>query len=200
MDVDEKRRAYLAIIDSHPHERIIVFCEFEETAKELSNMDMDRPALLITGSVPLFRREEVLRSFHEYTNSLLIMTSVGAEGIDLQVCSTMVNYDLTWNPMVLEQRIGRIDRIGQAKTEIHIYNLIVEGSIDEWIIRTLGRKLGLVEGSVLEPASVLERSPVQRLFFDRNLREEVGHADALANAMELSSTVIPVTVVPFWKI
>jgi hypothetical protein len=103
----------------------------------------------------------------------------------------MVNYDLTWNPMVLEQRIGRIDRIGQAKTEIHIYNLIVEGSIDEWIIRTLGRKLGLVEGSVLEPASVLERSPVQRLFFDRNLREEVGHADALANAMELSSTVIP---------
>jgi SNF2 family DNA or RNA helicase len=128
------------------------------------------------------------------------MTSVGAEGIDLQVCSTMVNYDLTWNPMVLEQRIGRIDRIGQAKTEIHIYNLIVEGSIDEWIIRTLGRKLGLVEGSVLEPASVLERSPVQRLFFDRNLREEVGHADALANAMELSSTVIPVTVVPFWKI
>ena len=118
------------------------------------------------------------------------MTSVGAEGIDLQFCATLVNYDLNWNPMVLEQRIGRIDRIGQKKDEIEIYNLIVEGSIDERIIYTLGRKLGLLEGSVLEPSSILEMSSGHSLFLEDDFYREVRRAEALANAIELSSAVI----------
>ena len=92
--------------------------------------------------------------------------------------------------MVLEQRIGRIDRIGQKKDEIEIYNLIVEGSIDERIIYTLGRKLGLLEGSVLEPSSILEMSSGHSLFLEDDFYREVRRAEALANAIELSSAVI----------
>ena len=121
------------------------------------------------------------------------MTSVGAEGIDLQFCSTLVNYDLNWNPMVLEQRIGRIDRIGQEKPIIRIYNFVVDGSIDERIIETLGRKLGLVEGSVLEPATVLgDREHFDApMFTDVELEKELKQAQTLARAVELTSSIIP---------
>ncbi len=64
---------------------------------------------------------------------VLLSTEVGSEGLDMQFCDTIVNYDLPWNPMVVEQRIGRIDRIGQQSKIIHIYSLLVKGSIQEKI-------------------------------------------------------------------
>jgi hypothetical protein len=60
-----------------------------------------------------------------------------------RLCKSLVNYDLNWNPMVLEQRIGRIDMIGQEKPIINIYNFVTEGSIDERIVETLGAAVPL---------------------------------------------------------
>ena len=191
-EAHEKKDALSLVLDKHRDERVILFCEFEETAKELAWAYEGRPAFLMTGSVPLFKREEILESFRGSDKSVLIMTSVGAEGLDLQFCATLINYDLTWNPMVLEQRIGRIDRIGQTKDTVSVYNLIVDGSIDERIVIVLGRKLGLVEGSVLEPASVLGDTTVghPELFLQEDLAEELKRANALAAALELSSASI----------
>jgi len=89
----------------------LVFCEFEETTKEISDAISERPSFLMTGATAVFDREALVADFRRTADGVLVMTSVGAEGIDLQFCSTLINYDLTWNPMVLEQRIGRIDRI-----------------------------------------------------------------------------------------
>jgi SNF2 family DNA or RNA helicase len=186
----EKVDVYLSILRRHLNERLIVFCEFEETAQELAELDVGRETFVVTGAVPLFRREGIIAAFRSTDTGVLIMTSVGAEGLDMQCCSTMINYDLNWNPMVLEQRIGRIDRIGQAKSEIHIYNIIVDGSIDDRIINALGRKLGLVEGSALEPASVLENSGHHALFMEESFNQETTRAEALARALELSRAVV----------
>jgi SNF2 family DNA or RNA helicase len=192
-DESRKRKKLESILNVHAKEPVIIFCEFEETAKELEDVICSRDRFVITGSVPVFAREDILNQFRKAGNAALIMTSVGAEGIDLQFCSTLINHDLNWNPMVLEQRIGRIDRIGQEKSIIRIYNLVIEGSIDERIVETLGRKLGLVEGSVLEPATVLGGAgPFERpLFTSTTLEKELKQAQLLARAIELSSSIIP---------
>jgi hypothetical protein len=188
---NEKLEAFLAIVGNHPQEPIIVFCEFEDTAQELAGSISDRPSFSITGRVPVFLREEILQQFRKSSDGVLIMTSIGAEGIDLQFCSTMINFDLTWNPMVLEQRIGRIDRIGQLKSKITIYNFVISGSIDERIIRILGEKLGLVQGSVLEPSTLLGPDTARLTFFsEETLEQELAVARSLAHAMELTSGII----------
>ena len=73
-------------------------------------------------------RDEVLKRFSDPEGpSILLSSEVGSEGIDLQFCRTLVNYDLPWNPMRVEQRIGRIDRLGQKAERISIVNLFRRG-------------------------------------------------------------------------
>lgn len=75
---------------------------------------------------------------------VLIATEAGGEGINLQFCSHLINYDLPWNPMRLEQRIGRIHRFGQEK-DVHIYNLVIRNTIEEHILTLLYEKINLFE-------------------------------------------------------
>src|SRR4029079_6144392 len=70
---------------------------------------------------------------------------VGSEGIDLQFCRTIINYDLPWNPMRIEQRIGRVDRLGQASDAVTVINLLHRGTIDDEIYRRLYERLGICE-------------------------------------------------------
>jgi SNF2 family DNA or RNA helicase len=155
---DAKAAALLTVLREERHERWLVFCEFVETAKEVVRCLEPRPVVLITGETHPDLRPALLQSFRDTPSSVLVLTAVGSEGLDLQSCSRVVNYDLHWNPMVLEQRIGRVDRIGQEKKVIQVVNFIVDGSIDERIIRVLGRKLAAVTGTVVEPAVVIQNS------------------------------------------
>ena len=192
-EATEKKDALNAILRRHSSTTVIIFCEFEATAHDIENFVVDRSSFVVTGSVPVYARDAILAQFHDSVNGVLILTSVGAEGLDLQFCSTLVNFDLTWNPMILEQRIGRIDRIGQEKKEIYIYNFIVDGSIDARIIKTLGRKLGLIEGSILEPRTVLNSIETPK-FWNVELAEfesELENARNLVRAVELSTEIIP---------
>lgn len=188
-----KLNALLSILDQKCNTPIIVFCEFELTAQDIVESIIARSSFLITGSVPVFERTQLLSQFRSSGNGVLVLTSVGAEGLDLQFCSTLVNYDLTWNPMVLEQRIGRIDRIGQSKEVIDVYNFVVEGSIDTRIIATLGKKLSLIAGSVLEPQTILSQSVTSSLGAvpEEEFSQELASARSLIDAVELSSEVIP---------
>jgi hypothetical protein len=107
---------------------------------------------MIDGSVA--DRQEVVDVFRTDDDIRVLLSSeVGSEGLDMQFCDTIVNYDLPWNPMVVEQRIGRIDRIGQLAENIFIYNLIVKGSISEEIYERLENRIGIFEGTIgdLEP-------------------------------------------------
>ena len=75
-------------------------------------------------------REEVKRRFREHQADILVCTDAAAEGLNFQFCGALVNYDMPWNPMRVEQRIGRIDRLGQRFTDIRIVNLHYAGTVE----------------------------------------------------------------------
>jgi superfamily II DNA/RNA helicase len=85
---------------------------------------------------------------------VLLLSDVGAEGLNLQFCQLLVNFDLPWNPMVIEQRIGRIHRFGQ-QAEVQIYNLCARGTVEERVLDVLGDRLHLFELVVGEMDMVL---------------------------------------------
>jgi hypothetical protein len=106
---------------------------------------------MIHGRVPVDEREQAIDSFLERSDIPLLLTSeVGGEGIDLQKASVVINYDLPWNPMVVEQRIGRVDRIGQESPIIYVFNFVVEHSVEERILLRLLTRIRIFEESVGE--------------------------------------------------
>ena len=103
-------------------------------------------------------RQDVLNDF-QYNNdvNILLSSEVGSEGLDLQFCDTIVNYDLPWDPMVVEQRIGRVDRFGQKSKKVHIYNLVVKGSIQEVIYTRLLDRIGIFKSSIGDLEAILDK-------------------------------------------
>lgn len=184
----EKQFALGNVLARHEKEQAIVCCVFEESVRDVLDWITHRPTFAITGAIPQFEREAQLRRFKTSRNGVLVMTAVGTEGLDLQFCATLVNYDLVWNPMILEQRAGRIDRIGQEKREVNIYNFVVEGSIDQRILRVLARKLQLLNNSLLEPKTLLDsRDFAPQMFEITSFEDERYAGERLARASDLSS-------------
>lgn len=87
---------------------------------------------------------------------VLVATEAGGEGINLQFCHHMINFDLPWNPMRVEQRIGRVHRLGQME-DVRIYNLSTEGTIEEYILSLLHEKINMFELVIGELDTILER-------------------------------------------
>ena len=101
--------------------------------------------LTFDGSMSASKKDFTLGRFRrDPAHQVLICTESGGEGVNLQFCRTMINYDLPWNPMRLEQRIGRIHRLGQTR-EVYIYNLITQGTIEEHLLQLLLDKVRLFE-------------------------------------------------------
>lgn len=147
---DSKLRILLkALTDtwtSHPDEKVIVFSSFRGTIDYLETClrEAGTPCLKMHGSVKR-DRNDILREFQDTNGRMVLLTSeVGGEGLDLQFCRILVNYDLPWNPMKVEQRIGRIDRIGQKSPSVEVLSLICEGTIEERIYRRLYERLNLI--------------------------------------------------------
>lgn len=152
-DTDSKFDEFFKIIREvviNKNNKIIVFAEFKETLYYLAARlhEQDISTAVITGDNPKERNELLNRFRSDPETRVLLASRVGTEGIDLQFCDAMVNYDLPWNPMVLEQRIGRIDRIGQESDVIHIYNMVVRGSIEEDVYERLLMKIRIFEESI----------------------------------------------------
>lgn len=102
-------------------------------------------------------RDSVLANFKNNDDiKILLSSEVGSEGLDMQFCCSMVNFDLPWNPMVVEQRIGRIDRFGQKSPVVKIFNLIVKDSIQEDIYERLLMRIGIFESSIGDLEAILE--------------------------------------------
>ena len=105
----------------------------------------------------------ILRRFQENPSGRVLLSSeVGSEGVDLQFCWVVVNYDLPWNPMRLEQRIGRVDRLGQTKQKVIILNLVYDGTIDDRIYHRLYERLGLSERALGEFEAILGK-PIREM-------------------------------------
>lgn len=132
--------------NAHPDEKVIVFSSFRGTIDYLETRLRAEgwPCVKMHGSVRR-DRNDILREFQDAPGRMVLLTSeVGGEGLDLQFCRTLINYDLPWNPMKVEQRIGRIDRIGQKSPSVEILSLICEGTIEERIYRRLYDRLNLI--------------------------------------------------------
>ncbi len=101
---------------------------------------------------------DVIERFHKDNPDInvIVSTDSGAEGVNLQVTNTLVNFDLPWNPMIVEQRIGRIQRLGSKYKHVVVFNLIVEGSVEHKIVATLMEKLQAVASTVGDVESILE--------------------------------------------
>ncbi|MNI56958.1 RNA polymerase-associated protein RapA [compost metagenome] len=97
----------------------------------------------------------------------MIATEAGGEGINLQFCHHMINFDLPWNPMRVEQRIGRVHRLGQ-ENDVVIYNLSTEGTIEEHILHLLHEKINMFEMVIGGLDVILERFE-QKESFEKSL-------------------------------
>jgi superfamily II DNA or RNA helicase len=108
---------------------------------------------IMYGKTPPDQRQLVMKQFRDQEFDILICSEVGSEGLDFEFCNILVNYDLPWNPMRVEQRIGRLDRFGQLADKIFILNIRVPGTIEDDIFMRLFDRIGVFEDSIgeLEP-------------------------------------------------
>ncbi len=96
---------------------------------------------------------------------VLLCTESGGEGRNIQFCNTLINFDIPWNPMAIEQRIGRIDRIGQTR-EVFVFNLVARGTLDEQVLRLLDEKINMFELVVGEAGAILGELDEEQDFAD----------------------------------
>lgn len=145
----------LKLIERSESGRWIIFTEFRKTAELLKDNIEGGGVSIISGDASFSERYLSFDEFRKNESAILIMMPVGSEGLDLQVCARMVNFDLHWNPMVIEQRIGRIDRLGQDKPIIDVYNFVVNGSIDQHMMATLRKKIEIVDDTFASTEDVI---------------------------------------------
>ncbi|MFX1371862.1 MAG: SNF2-related protein [Promethearchaeota archaeon] len=159
---DSKSDKLIEIIEqiySQNHkEKIIIFTQFVDTLKFIKSLieslNQDYTVELFYGGLDKLQKDEAVERFRSSQKfSILISTEIGGEGRNFQFCRVLINYDLPWNPMKLEQRIGRLDRIGQESKEIYIYNIFMEGTVETDIIHAIIKRINLFEESIgiLEP-------------------------------------------------
>lgn len=150
--------------------KVIVFSIFKFTVRYLAIrlQKMGYKVFTIHGDIK--ERESIIREFKDCQGfCVLLSTEVGSEGLDMQFCSHLVNYDLPWNPMVVEQRIGRIDRFGQKAAQVHIYNLVVQDSIQELIYDRLLERIGVFQGVIGDLEMILEEMTESFLKLENDL-------------------------------
>ncbi len=141
-------------------------------------------ALVIHGEID--DRDSVILKFKEDNEvQVLLSSEVGAEGLDLQFCDAIVNYDLPWNPMVVEQRIGRIDRFGQKSSVLNIYNFVVQDSIQELIYDRLLSRIGIFERSIGDLEAILSKE-VEIDGATRSIRDFLSELDHIEYKQELT--------------
>jgi len=195
----EKLQEILAAVwNGEPGAKILVFTFFVGTSKYLARRltEIGYPALRIAGDVPSDPRHpdrdergKIMRQFREDPQMrVLISTDVGSEGLDFEFCHHLVNYDLPWNPMVLEQRIGRIDRFGQQSDVVYIWNLVVEGTVEDRILYLLYERIDIFRQSIGDLDAILGETirELQRDYVSGKLTPEESErrVDQAARAIE----------------
>ena len=188
---DAKAEALLAWIyrlqqeETNPDLKVLIFTEFVPTQEMLREFLGDRgmSVVCLNGSMGLEERKQVQKAFSEETQ-ILISTDAGGEGLNLQFCHVIVNYDIPWNPMRLEQRIGRVDRIGQAYP-VKALNLVLEDTVEFRVREVLEEKLAVIlkEFGIDKTGDVLDSAEAGELF-DELYVETLLNPEALTPRLE----------------
>lgn len=133
------------------------------------------------GTWRLISREETKRLFREGKAEILICTDAAAEGLNFQFCGALINYDMPWNPMRVEQRIGRIDRLGQEYATIRIINLHYRDTVETDVYLALRERIGLFQTFVGRLQPILSRLP--KVIADTVLASSADRARQASNAI-----------------
>jgi len=148
--------------------KVLIFTEFVPTQQMLKEFLEARGISVVTlnGSMNMEERRQVQDAFRR-THRVLVSTDAGGEGLNLQFAHVIINYDLPWNPMRLEQRIGRVDRIGQPKT-VRAINFVFEDSVEFRVREVLEQKLSVIfeEFGIDKTGDVLDSAQAGELFED----------------------------------
>lgn len=140
------------ILDERPDEKVLIFTQFLGTQRFLEQRIGERYKVMVfNGRMSKEDKDRVTRQFRTEA-PVMIATEAGGEGRNFQFCHILINYDLPWNPMRVEQRIGRLDRIGQSHV-VRVENLVAVGTIEQRVEDVLRRRINVFEESIgaLEP-------------------------------------------------
>lgn len=169
---DAKAEALLELIykiqqeENDPELKVLVFTEFVPTQAMLADFLESRGFSVVTlnGSMDLEARSRTQKSFSQDAR-ILISTDAGGEGLNLQFCHVIVNFDMPWNPMRVEQRIGRVDRIGQPFV-VRAINFVLEDTVEYRVREVLETKLAIIaeEFGVDKSADVMDSVEAEPLF------------------------------------
>lgn len=149
-----------------PELKALVFTEFVPTQQMLRRFLIERgfSVACLNGSMDMEERKQVQEAFSKDIR-ILISTDAGGEGLNLQFCHVVINYDIPWNPMRLEQRIGRVDRIGQPHA-VRALNFVFEGSVEHRVREVLEQKLAVIfeEFGIDKTGDVLDSAQAGQIF------------------------------------
>lgn len=184
------REVLQRLFEDDPGEKVIVFTTFRATARYLVERleQQGMPATLVWGSQDRPKHYVIEEFRQDPERRVLVATEVAAEGVDLQFCRTVINYDLPWNPTRVEQRIGRVDRLGQKSPHINVWNLYFADTIDDRIVTRLLDRLRMFEEALGEAEAVVGEA-VARLEYEllcrsRTREEEEQLIDRAALVLE----------------
>ena len=150
-----KGAALLELLRRNPEEKKLVFVHYRETLAHIANL-LAREGLAFArfeGDLSGPDKDAAVAAFRESV-PVLLCTESGGEGRNIQFCNTLINFDVPWNPMAIEQRIGRIDRIGQQR-EVFVFNLVTRDTLEERILQLLDQKISMFELVVGEVGAIL---------------------------------------------
>lgn len=184
------KKAIVEKIKEDPKSKIIVFSYYRGTVKYLEQkFSEDGISCISMMGGSGINKQEVIKTFKDNSSiNLLLSTEVGSEGVDMQFCDTEFNYDLPWNPMRLEQRIGRIDRIGQKSDILHIFNMICSNSIEDRVLARLYNRIQIFKNSIGDIEEILGNE-IQNLALDL-LNRELTEEEKERKADEIIDTII----------
>jgi superfamily II DNA or RNA helicase len=141
--------------------RLVIFTTRRETQTTIEAFlsEMGLKVALINGSTS-GRNSETIKGFWAASPvyNVIVSTEAGSEGVNLQIANVLVNYDLPWNPMIVEQRIGRIQRLASKHANVSIFNMTLKGTFEEYIVGRLMEKLQMASHAIGDIESLLEAS------------------------------------------
>jgi len=195
---DSKGAAFLEAIDelqAQGYKQVIVFSQYTDTVDALKELliGAGRTSLMAFtgrggeilqkgGVWKALNREATKRGFKEGKAEILLCTDAAAEGLNFQFCGALINYDMPWNPMRVEQRIGRIDRIGQTHQQMQIINLHLDGTVEADVYRALKGRIAMFEQVVgkLQPILAKASSSISQATLVSRDQREKARASAVA--------------------
>jgi SNF2 family DNA or RNA helicase len=184
-----------ALKREEPNEKVLIYTEFRSTQRYLYELLTSKgyEVAIFNGSMSVEEKDEAVKQWRE-NKQIMVSTECGGEGRNFQFCHIMFNYDLPWNPMRVEQRIGRIHRIGQEKN-VKIFNFSTKETIEEYVLELLETKiqlfkevigeLDLILGDIVEDAN-LERVIMEILVKAKTSQELKENFEELGRKIQIA--------------